>query len=368
MRARLEPVVEMMQIKGESECRNGMYGVLGEPDELCGFEKVRDLGQQVFEDCEEGAGHGAQAGRGCSSRTDFVRYALLEGLREKERIGVNPYAFGFIGSTDNHMSVPGAVSEASAPYKFGTPLEKLLSLGEAKRAPAFWNPGGLAAVWAEENTRDSIFDALKRREAFATSGPRIVPRGFGGWEMDPGLCDSPNFAQEGYASGVPMGGQLPPRPADVQGPIFAVSALADPGLSHQPGGLLQRIQVIKGWAEGDATFERVYDVACSGGADVDPETHRCPDNGASVDLETCAVLGNGSSQLRTVWSDPDFDADERAFYYARVLENPTCRWSTWDALRAGVPPRSDLAATIQERAWSSPIQYRPVQTPPGNRL
>ena len=286
------------------------------------------------------------------TRTDFVRYALLEGLREEDRIGVNPYAFGFIGSTDNHMSVPGAVSEASAPYKFGTPLEKLLSLGEAKRAPAFWNPGGLAAVWAEENTRDSIFDALKRREAFATSGPRIVPRFFGGWEMDPGLCDSPNFAQEGYASGVPMGGQLPPRPADVQGPIFAVSALADPGLSHQPGGLLQRIQVIKGWVDEQGFFhQEVHEVAGD------------PANGADVDLATCTPQGAGAASLCGVWRDPDFDPSREAVYYARVIENPSCRWSTRLCLELPEDERPDgcvsdrLPKTIQERAWTSPIVY-----------
>ena len=352
LRARLEPIVEMMQIKGESECRNGMYGVVGEPDELCNFEKARDLGLQEFEDCEEGSGYGAQAGRGCSSRTDFVRYALLEGLREKERIGVNPYAFGFIGSTDNHMSAPGAVSEASAPYKFGATPEMLLGIGDKKRAPAFWNPGGLAGVWAEENTRDSIFDALKRKEAFSTSGPRIVPRFFGGWNIDPDICSSPNFARSGYASGVPMGGQLGERPPKATAPVFAVAALADPGLPSRPGGLLQRIQIIKGWVDEEGLFhQEVHDIA--GNAE----------NGADVDLATCTPKGEGAASLCGVWRDTDFDPDREAVYYARVIENPSCRWSTQVCLGLPEEERPDgctsdrLPRTIQERAWTSPIVY-----------
>jgi len=354
LRARLEPIVEMMQIKGESECRNGMYQVVGEPDELCNFEKVRDLGNQEFEDCEEGAGRGAQAGRGCSSRTDFVRYALLEGLREKKRIGVNPYPFGFIGSTENHMATPGAVREDDVPYKFGTTTEALLTVGDRKRGPTFWNPGGLAGVWAEENTRDAIFDALKRKESFATSGPRIVPRFFGGWDLDPEICGSESFAKAGYDSGVPMGGQLPERPATAKAPGFAVSALADPGTPAQPGGLLQRLQIIKAWVGEDGLFhQEVHDVAGSA------------DNGAGVDSATCEPLGPGARELCGVWRDPGFDPSLDAIYYARVVENPSCRWSAHLCLSLPVSERPDgcaagrLPETIQERAWTSPIAYAP---------
>ena len=354
LRARLEPIVEMMQIKGESECRNGMYQVVGEPDELCNFEKVRDLGGQEFEDCEEGAGRGAQASRGCSSRTDFVRYALLEGLREKKRIGVNPYPFGFIGSTDNHMATPGAVREDDVPYKFGTTTEALLTVGDRKRGPAFWNPGGLAGVWAEENTRDAIFDALKRKESFATSGPRIVPRFFGGWDLDPEICGSDRFAQAGYDSGVPMGGQLPERPATAKAPGFAVSALADPGTPTQPGGLLQRLQIIKAWVGEDGLFhQEVHDVAGSA------------DNGAGVDSATCEPLGPGATELCGVWRDPGFDPSLDAIYYARVVENPSCRWSAHLCLSLPAAERPNgcvagrLPETIQERAWTSPIAYAP---------
>ncbi len=354
LRARLEPIVEMMQIKGESECRNGMYGVVGGPDELCDFEKQRDMGGIAFEDCEEGAGWGAQAGKGCTSRTDFVRYALLEGLREEDRIGVNPYAFGFIGSTDNHMATSGAVVEYDVPYKFGTTTEALLTIGDRKRGHAFWNPGGLAGVWAEENTRDSIFDALKRRETFSTSGPRIVPRFFGGWGLDPDLCDEPDFAKAAYGGGVAMGSRLARPPTSNEAPSFAVSALADPGTASHPGGLLQRVQVVKAWVADDGLFhQEVHDVA--GRAD----------NGAGVDLSTCEPTGPGARSLCGVWTDPGFDKNLDAVYYARVVENPSCRWSTHVCLSLPEDERPDactsnrLPKTIQERAWTSPIWYAP---------
>ena len=352
LRARLEPIVEMMQIKGESECRNGMYQVLGAPDELCDFEKVRDLGGQEFEDCEEGAGWGAQAGRGCTSRNDFVRYALLSGIAERNKIGVNPYEFGFIGSTDNHMSTPGAVSEEGTPYKFAATNRRLLTIDGGKRKPAFWNPGGLAGVWAEENSRDAIFDALIRRETFATSGPRIRPRFFGGWSMPENICQSGDLAQVGYAQGVPMGAQLPSPRLGETVPTFVVSAVADPGLPDQPGGLLQRLQIIKGWVDDDGAFhQQVHEVAGD------------PDNGAKVDPLTCEVQGPGSTTLCGVWKDPDFRSDQDAVYYARVVENPSCRWS--QRLCLSIPPeeRPDgceegrLPPTIQERAWTSPVWY-----------
>ncbi len=350
LRARLEPIVEMMQIKGESECRNGMYQVVGGPDELCDFEKSRDMGQDL-EDCGEGAGSGAQRGEGCTSRTDYVRYALLEGLREKERIGTNPYPFGFIGSTDTHMSAPGGTSEAQPPNQYASSPQALLTVGDAPRTTAFSNPGGLAGVFAEENSRDALFDAMKRRETFATSGPRIVPRFFGGWDLDDGLCGQPDFARAGYDAGVPMGGDLPP-PSHSGPPSFAVSALADPGTEDEPGGLLQRIQIVKGWVGEDGQFhQEVHDVA--GG--VDPA--------ATVDPATCAPQGPGASSLCAVWTDPGFDPERDAIYYARIVENPSCRWSARLCLTLPPAERPDgctgdrLPKVIQERAWTSPIWY-----------
>jgi len=360
LRAELEPVVEMMQIKGESECRNGMFEVLGAPDELCGFEKVRDMGRQEVEDCKEGFGEGAQAGRGCTSRTDYVRYALLEGLREEERIGVNPFSFGFIGSTDTHMSTPGAVRESSFPFKFGATPKTLLTIGDQDRGPAFWNPGGLAGVWAEENSRDAIFNALKRRETFATSGPRIIPRLFGSWSFDPERCTAPEFAATGYAEGVPMGGTLPARPSDSAIPSFAVSALADPGTEENPGGLLQRIQIVKVRVDAAGRFlQEVHDVAGD------------PDNAAVVDLDTCTPQGPGARSLCGVWQDAGFEPGQDAIYYARIIENPSCRWS--QRVCASLPRDSQpdgcrtdqLPKVIQERAWTSPIWY--ASAPSGAR-
>ncbi len=352
LRARLEPVVEMMQIKGESECRNGMYNVLGGEDELCGFEKIRDFGNAEVEDCLTGSGSGAQAGKGCTSRTDYVRYALLEGLSEKARIGVNPYAFGFVGSTDTHTATPGAVSEWDRPYKYGYSVKQGLTVGDARRSVAFQSPGGLAGVWAEENTRDAIFDAFKRRETFATSGPRIAPRFFASWNMPDDICDSNSLAAEGYRSGVAMGSVLQ-RASDADAsPSFVVSAVADPGTAAAPGVDLQRLQIVKGWlGEGDTFHQQVIDVA--GNAD----------NGASVDLATCKPTGKGHTSLCAVWQDPEFDPAEDAVYYARVVENPSCRWSTRLCLSLPEDERPDgchsdrLPKTVQERAWTAPIWY-----------
>ena len=352
LRARLEPVVEMMQIKGESECRNGMYRVLGGEDELCNFEKIRDFGQPELQDCQEDSGSGAQAGKGCTSRTDYVRYALLEGLREQQRLGVNPYAFGFIGSTDTHTATPGAVSEFDRPYKYGLPVQDMLTIGDRPRSVAFQNPGGLAGVWAEENTRDAIFDALRRRETFATSGPRIAPRFFGGWDMPQDICDNPELAAEGYRAGVPMGSVLPTATDKKAVPVFVVSAAADPGNADAPGHLLQRLQLIKGWVGENGEFhQQVIDIA--GDAN----------NGADVDLASCAPRGTGFHSLCSVWQDPAFDPEQDAVYYARVVENPSCRWSTRMCLSLPEDKRPDACSsdripkTIQERAWTAPIWY-----------
>ncbi len=360
LRARIEPIVEMMQIKGESECRNGMFEVLGEPDELCGFEKNRDFGQPDLEDCGEGKGEGAQQGKGCTSRLDYVRYALTEGLREEKRIGVNPYRFGFVGSTDSHNGTPGIADELR-PEKFGMSVEFALTVGGKRRSPAFWNPGGLAGVWAEENSRDALFDGMKRREAFATSGPRIAPRFFGGWDLPKDICQQPSVAASGYQHGVPMGGILPPASADA--PTFVVSALRDPGTEALPGGLLQRLQIIKGWVDEEGRFhQQVVDVAGT------------PENGASVDLASCEATGSGHDSLCGTWTDPDFDIEKEAVYYARVIENPSCRWTTrlCNTLDPGDRPdgcdHPTLPKTIQERAWTSPIWHSPTQTGPTTAL
>ena len=351
-RAEMEPLVEIYQHKGDSECALGFQSPLGEPDELCAFEKLRPEG---FSDCGDGVGSGAMAGFGCQSQVDFVRGALAEGLLEAERTGVNPYRLGIIASTDTHNGTPGYASERAfeghAGREEGSAGARLAS-GGLIPGGVLMSGGGLAGVWAEDNSRASIFAAMRRRETFGTSGPRIVPRFYAG-ALDEGLCADPTMLEQADATGVPMGGQLTgPTP-----PRFLVSALADPGTEVAPGTAIQRIQIIKGWV--DATggaHTAVFDVA--GDAE----------NGAGVDEATCAPTGPpdaGDAELCQVWTDPTFDATQRAFWYARVVENPTCRWSTWQCNslpEAERPPScSDplIRKTIQERAWTSPIWFTP---------
>jgi len=232
----------------------------------------------------------------------------------------------------------------------------------ASGANPTFGASGLAAAWAEENTRESLYSAFRRKEVFATSGPRIRIRLFGGYDFDESMLTTADGIERAYAQGVTMGGTLSPTSStdDEQvvqssAPGFIVMASADPESAP-----LQRLQIVKGWVDADGTHEKVIDVACASGAKVNLETNRCPDNGAKVDISDCSInAGTGSAQLSALWHDPEFKPDQRAFYYARVIENPTCRWSTWDAIRAGVAPRPDLPRTIQERAWSSPIHYLP---------
>ncbi len=344
LRARLEPLVEMAQAKGESECRSGFAGVLGE-DELCDDEKIRWIDGAPPPDCGDGSSRGAMAGRGCQSRLDFVRYVLIEGLREEARLGVNPYRHGWIGSTDTHNGTPGATDEPSYPGHNGltdATLEQRIGTEQDNYAPyPLRNPGGLVGIWAEENTRDALFDAMKRRETFATSGTRITPRLFAGWDLPADACERVG------AEGVPMGAVLPPPPAGSGAPSFHVSALRDAA-----GGQLQRIQIVKAWVGGDGAFrQQVHDVAgfASGEAD--------------VDRATCTPTGRGADSLCAVWQDPGFDPARPAIYYARILENPSCRWNAHQC-NALPEPQRPVACTdptlpwrTQERAWTSAIWY-----------
>ena len=217
-----------------------------------------------------------------------------------------------------------------------------------------WGASGLAGVWAEENTRDSIYDAFRRKESFATSGPRMTIRFFAGYDLDQSKVNDPDLVEHLYANAKTMG-------SDIDGiaqktPAFFVWAVRDSFTAP-----LQRVQIIKGYVDaGGNPQEQVFDVACSDGAAPDPLTHRCPDNNAKVDISSCAFSQDvGAAELKTFWNDPTFEVQQRAFYYVRALENPTCRWSTWDAVRNDVEPRSDMPKTIQERVWSSPIHYIP---------
>jgi hypothetical protein len=356
-RADIERLVEISQIKGDSECRNGLYRVIGGTDEQCDYEKMWP-GDTPPPDCEEGTGQGALAGQGCQSRLDFVRYTLIEGLREAERIGVNPYKLGVIASTDTHNANPGDVEETS--YEGWTGIdddEPAERLGGGNRVVGGGgaNPGGLVGAWAEENSRDALFDAFKRRETFGTSGPRIAARLFGGWDYAAQLCADPALLDKAYAGGVPMGADLPERSPDAAAPVFVAWAQRDPGTATLQTHPLQRIQVIKGWMGQDGQMHQaVYDVAGSPGA------------GLAVDTQTCAPSSQGHASLCAVWRDPDFDPTRRAVYYARVLETPSCRWSTLQC--NALPPEQQPPAcsdarvprTVQERAWTSPIWYEPA--------
>ena len=367
-RVRIEPIVEIMQHKGDSECRNGLPGVQGGVDELCDFEKMEDQilrgedGEIDASACYEGPGADwiPRLGPSCLSRQSYARYALIEGLRQEEELGVNPFKFGLSASTDTHNAIGGAVEESGFPGHLGisdADAAGRLSLAAGRTGGMSTNPGGLIGVWATENTRDAIFDAMRRREVFGTSGPRIRLRFHGGWAYEPELCAASDRLARADAQGVPMGGDLPPRAAGGgvrQGPNFLVIAQSDPGTPGAPGTPLQRLQVVKGWVgeEGDH-HQRIYEVAGS------------PTNGARVDLDTCEPVGSGYAELCSVWRDPEFDPGKRALYYLRAVENPSCRYSHRDCISLDPGARPEACAsphfpkTIQERAWSSPIWYTP---------
>ncbi len=218
------------------------------------------------------------------------------------------------------------------------------------------NPGGLTGVWAEENTRASLFDAMYRKETFGVSGPHIKVRFFGGWGYDKGIMDGRDWVHRSYEGGVPMGSDMKPMPAGKGvAPTFVVWAVKDPTSAN-----LDRIQVIKGWSKDGQSFEKIYDVAWSGDRKLMPGSTRVPAIRSTVDLEKATYTNDvGSTELKTVWSDPDFDPSLHAFYYARVLEIPTPRWTLIQAVKAGIPPPDVVPLTGQERAWTSPVWYTP---------
>lgn len=343
-RIKNEPIVEMTQVKGTSET----HPALSPNDEFANFEIYDKLLSSFVVSKTEGS---------------YVREALANGFGIEKKTGANPYKFGMIGASDSHV-VGGAFDEKDYWSKIGlvdgtaeargsVPPGGAKSWEGVPRTPnaeswfSRWGASGLAGVWAEENTRESIYDAMARKETFATSGPRMKLRFFAGYDYAPDMLEAADLTARAYASGVPMGGELTAKDGS---PLFVAWAMRDP-LSAP----LDRIQIIKVWHDGGAK-ERIYDVACSDGASPDSATRRCPDNGASVNLENCeASSGQGDPELRAVWKDPDYKSDMAASYYIRVLENPTCRWSTWDALKAGVERHPDLPPTLKERAYSSPI-------------
>ena len=371
-RMRNEPLVEITQVKGTSDT----HPLLSPDDEWADFE-IMDV--RV----------GSRPPTYSKPSGSYVREAYLNGLTLEFTKQGNPYKFGLIGSTDTHV-VAASLDESnfwskvglldgdpenrgSVPLKeenverldeymraFNQPVSRVsLEQGEyANTGFTQWGASGLAAAWAEENTRESIFNAFRRKETFATTGTRIAVRFFGGYNLSSIDLNSESLVSEAYQKGVTMGSDLLHNENKI--PEFLVWAQRD-----KNGAPLQRIQIIKGWIDNNSgrPKEKVYDVACSDGMQADSTTNRCPDNGARVNINDCSISTNvGASELKTVWKDPEFTPDDKTFYYVRVLENPTCRWSTWDAIKAGYKPREGLHETIQERAWSSPIWYIPEQS------
>ncbi len=347
LRMRRERLAEMYQVKGASECALGV----GATDEECAFG-------QVLSPCEPGQD------TGCAFETSFARQGLKIGLQLEREFGFNPLAFGMIAATDAHNSNPGDVEEWDYVGKAGTVTSPAIRrMNNTANQPDYnatltsHTSGGLAAVWAEENTRDAIFSGMKRREAYATSGPRMMLRFFAGFGIDETIVDADDPIAVATEGGVPMGGVLRPNADAPDSPTFFVWAGVDP-----LGAPLQRVQIVKGWIDADGeTHEDVRDVVCADDLDIDPATRRCPDNGATVDTSTCQIsTGTGARELMTAWQDANYDPTQGAFYYIRALQNPTCRWSTYDAIRLGIEPNPDVPATIRERAWSSPIWIDPA--------
>ena len=336
-RAKWEPVVEVTQLKGDSET----HPIVSPDDPFADFESW-DQGNLAF----------TKVSTPEDFQYDYIRPALREGLRHESALGVNPFKFGMIGSTDSHTGL-ATTDEDNFFGKFGESLpqpgryanQMFGVLQEGFRFGA----SGLAAVWAKENTREEIFAALKRREVYATSGPRIRVHFFGGWNFNVSDVVAPDLAVIGYRKGVPMGGDLSTAPSG-KSPTFLLSAVKDP-----LGANLDRIQVIKGWLDGaGATHEKIYNIALS-----DDRTPKQP-VASTVDLTTASYTNSvGSSHFNQVWTDPDFDPTLRAFYYVRVLEIPTPRWTAYDELKFKVKMPDQVPRIVQDRAYTSAIWYTP---------
>lgn len=347
LRARWEPLLEVTQFKGDSETHpyvspNDEFADYESWDRFAGFSASRPHEDAMF-------------------AAEYARPALRTGLALMGDVGVNPYKFGLIGSTDSHTGIPSA-DENNFWGKFSwhepsaeRALEPFVNIPDIVQLEWELAASGYAAVWAEANTRESIFAALARKETYASTGPRLSLRFFGGWNFEAADLERPDWVAAGYAHGVPMGGDLPMRQQDVA-PSFMVQALKDP-----LGANLDRVQIVKGWLQDNGeTAERVYDVALSDGRRVDAETGKAPPVGSTVDVATATYSNSiGAAALQTVWRDPDFHPAQAAFYYVRVLEIPTPRWTAFDAafFKTRMPPEVPL--TTQERAYSSPIWYVP---------
>jgi hypothetical protein len=346
-RIRWEPLYEITQIKGDGET----HPFLSTNDEFADFENLDagNLNLTVSKKPE-------------MLQYEYAREALKNGLAMEAKTGTNPYKFGVVGSTDSHTGLATAEEENFfGKHSGGEPegdrwSHAMVKFGENSIPNWKISASGYAAVWATENTREALWDAMMRKEVYATTGPRILVRFFGGWEF--GEADASNRlpAEIGYSKGVPMGGDLSAAPV-AKSPTFLVAAMKDPF-----SGNLDRIQIVKGWLdEKGKTHEMVYDVVW---ADADRRAKeasgKVPPVGNTVDVDNATWTNAiGDPELITVWEDPDFDPEQRAFYYARVIEIPTPRWTAYDAKRFGVDMPDEVWMTIQERAYTSPIWYTP---------
>ena len=347
-RMRWEPIYEVTQIKGDGET----HPFLSPEDEFADFENW-----------DKGNGNGSVAKTNSMLQYEYGRSALRLGLSLEDRVGVNPFKFGMIGSTDTHTSLATTREEnyfgkfaATEPsperyehYVIRSEINEELSTFSSEEQAA-----GLAGVWARENTREALFDAMRRKEVYATTGSRILVRNFAGWDFEADELERPDFADQGYARGVPMGGDLSNAPAG-SALTMMIRALRDPD-----GANLDRVQVVKGWLNADGTTdERIYDVACSDDRAI--RNRRCErEVGSTVDLTVPTYTNTiGDPLLAAYWIDPDFDPDQRAFYYVRVLEIPTPRWTAYDQARFGITMPGDVPMTVQDRAYTSPIWYTP---------
>ena len=334
-RNRNEPLVEVTQKKGTSET----HPALSPNDEFADFELFE---QYVAQDTPI-----------TNFKGSYVRYAYRTGLEFQDMQAFNPYRFGLVGASDSHTGISpieennySGVSTSLAPPKQAARGQ----LGSARGRRV--GSSGLAGVWSEENTRESIFETLRRKETWGTTGTRIQVRFFGGFDMAGVRPGEAGWVEAAYEKGVPMGGELKAANA-VGAPTFALWAIKDPESAN-----LDRIQVVKGWSKDGVSQERVYDALWSGNRTKDPQTGKLPAVGNTVDLEALEYTNSiGAVELKGVWTDPDFKADQNAFYYVRVLEIPTPRWSMFAAKEAGIPHPPEFSKTIQERAYTSPIRY-----------
>jgi hypothetical protein len=346
-RDRNERLVEIKQIKGQSET----HPLLSPNDEFASYELSQGglLGQKP------------DGGRIDHIQGSFGRQALKDGIAMQDTRGYNPYKFGMAGGSDSHNT--GSPYRQDNFYGGHAQIDGTLDrrfagvLAFGTLDVRYENPGGLTGVWAEENTRESIFDAMYRKETFGVSGPHIKVRFFGGWGYNKNIFDAKDWVHQSYTNGVPMGADMAAMSQGGKGtaPTFVIWAVKDPSSAN-----LDRIQVIKGWTQNGQSFEKIYDVVWSGDRKPDKWTGRVPAIKSTVDIEKATYTNDvGSTELKTVWSDPEFNPSLHAFYYARVLEIPTPRWTLIQAVKAGLTPPDVVPLTGQERAWTSPIWYTP---------